>query len=198
MATRMRPSERRQLIVQIATAQFAERGFRDLSLRQVAAACEMSTPGVMHYFPTLADLLVAVLQQRDDNDLAAVATRSGPYEDFAHQIRAVLTYYREHGDEVLLFAIVEGEAVDPGHPAHRFFANRTQRNADYIRDTLASEFVNADELSLLLSAAFEGLRWQWMMRATEGFDPTERMIRVWDIVQRLGVRRPDGSLGSAD
>jgi AcrR family transcriptional regulator len=198
MATRMKPEERREQIVEIASRQFAEHGYRNRSLRQVAAACGMSAPGLMHYFPTLDSLLQAVLQRRDDVDLAAVAQRLPVDAPFADRLRTVLAYYRERGEEVRRFAIVEGEALDPGHPAHAFFAGRQQRNYEALAELLADEYCNADDVAFVLASAFEGLRWQWMMAASAEFDPTEQMVRVWQLVQRLGVpRRPDGRTDSA-
>ena len=193
MATRMKPDERRELIVEIAAQRFAEQGYRNQSLRQVAAACGMTAPGLLHYFPTLDALLEAVLQRRDDLDLATVADRLPEDAPFVDRIRAVLAYYRERGEEVRRFAIVEGEALDPAHPAHAFFAGRQQRNYEMLQQMLADEYDNAEELAFVLAAAFEGLRWQWMMAASDEFDPTDRMVRMWQTVERLGVPRRPGA-----
>jgi AcrR family transcriptional regulator len=200
VATRMKPEDRRELILGVAAEQFAEHGYRNLSMRQLAGACDMSAPGLMHYFPTVELLLEAVLERRDVRDLAAAATRYPADATFTERVRATIAHYRENSSEVHHFAIVEGEALDPRHPAHQFFRRRQQRNHDLMLELLEDHYDNAEELTFLLAAALEGLRWRWMASSPE-FDPTESMIRAWEMVSRLGMSRSDeldaGGRGSA-
>lgn len=187
MAKRMNPDERRELILSTAAEQFATLGYRNLSLRQIAAACGMSAPGVMHYFRTLEDLLNAVLQRREEMDMAALGLPLASQLGLLEGVRAAMAYYGERGEEVHQFAIIEGEAVDPAHPAHRYFTERHQRYYRYVEEALRSEYQNGSDLAPVVYAAVEGLRWQWMWGRLDVQQVEERMTQVWETLKPLGI-----------
>src|SRR3954451_13920566 len=71
MAESERGAVTREHILNTATAMFGEAGYRGASLRDIAARCGLTHPGLLYHFPTKAGLLEAVLQRRDHADSAA-------------------------------------------------------------------------------------------------------------------------------
>ena len=61
--TRERGEATRQLLLDEASRQFAERGFNGTSLSAIAAACGLGNAGVLHHFPSKARLYKAVLER---------------------------------------------------------------------------------------------------------------------------------------
>ena len=59
------PAERRSEIVDAAIDIFGRQGYRQGSLREVAAAVGLTVPGLLHYFPSKEALLAATLEQRN-------------------------------------------------------------------------------------------------------------------------------------
>lgn len=189
MATRMQPADRREHILDVAAAVFAAHGFSSVSMRQVAKECGMSAPGVMHHFPTMADLLTALLRRREEHNFEAARATLPADAPFRAQVEATLAFYDERPDEVRMFQMLEGESIHPEHPAHEFFRERIETfRAEYAR-ALASEYRNADELGFLTFTVIEGLR------AQQARDPEFSLLDGWrrvaDVVFAAGVPRRD-------
>ena len=95
MAQRLQPHVRRARILETAMSITDAEGHRGLTMARLARECAMSTPGLLHYFPDIDSLLVAVVQHRDERDLSALvaafsardarsswkAPRAAPLED---------------------------------------------------------------------------------------------------------------------
>src|SRR5687768_3303093 len=58
----------RDAIVDAALRAFAQRGYRGASIDSIAVEVGVSRQGVLHHFPSKVDLLVAVLEHRDELD----------------------------------------------------------------------------------------------------------------------------------
>ena len=93
MAARMRPDERRAVLLAAAAEAFAQAGYADASVADVAALAGVSEPLVFRYFPTKAELHAAVvrgwaadLATRQDAAVAAVPPGT-PVRD---RVRALL------------------------------------------------------------------------------------------------------------
>src|SRR5918994_1693188 len=72
MASRAQGEETRTRLVHAAVELFAQQGARGTSLDAVAKAAGVTRQGLLHYFPSKTDLLLAVLEQRDQDDRATV------------------------------------------------------------------------------------------------------------------------------
>ena len=111
MARRLTPEVRRAEIIATADDLIAAEGYRSLSLREVARRCGMSAPGLMHYFPDMPSLLHAVLEHRDEVDLATITaqhTNGARIEDI---IEGALVYYEQAGEVTRRF---DALVVAPG------------------------------------------------------------------------------------
>lgn len=116
--------DRRQRILAAAQRLFATQGSRGTSLGQIAREAGISAAGLLHHFDSKEQLLNAVLDARDEGDLAGFDA-SG---DVVEQIAKVVRRYRRPSDLMGPFTVLLTENIDPGAPLHGRFAGR-QRDA---------------------------------------------------------------------
>ena len=60
----MTVTNQRERILDTALSLMAEQGAGSTSMRQLAKACELNVAGIYHYFPSKADLLRSVIEER--------------------------------------------------------------------------------------------------------------------------------------
>lgn len=157
MARRLSVEARRKEIVSTAQDLIVRKGYRDLSLREVARECGMSAPGLIHHFPTLDSLLEAVLEHRDETDIAAI-TVGDPDRTLAEVIDSAISYYAERPDDQRTFDALETEALDPQHPAHEWFVKRNDQVTESLRPLLEKEFADPETALRLLRYLLDGMR----------------------------------------
>ncbi|HKS99633.1 MAG TPA: TetR/AcrR family transcriptional regulator [Rugosimonospora sp.] len=117
-------AKRREILDQ-AMALFGEAGYRGASLREIAARCGLSHPGLLHHFPTKQSLLLAVLEHRDEvDDARLLSGRTGLAVLRGLVDLAALNATRP--GIVELFTVLSAEATAADHPAHGYFVQRYQ------------------------------------------------------------------------
>src|SRR3954470_13564238 len=104
MASRAQGEKTRARLIDAANDAFAERGLHETSLTDVAAAAGVTRQGLLHYFPSKTDLVLAVLKQRDRDDVEAVPRAAMRTGDLPAALRAILHNDREHPGVTRLFA----------------------------------------------------------------------------------------------
>jgi AcrR family transcriptional regulator len=165
-------SNRRSEIVDAAMTLFANEGYRGTSLASIAETVGLTLPGLLHYFPSKQELLVAVLEERDRRDEAAAEDRYATGQDLFTGLELLVAHNAESRNLVKLFTVLVGEAaVSPAHPAHQHFAQRYR----YVAEAIASRMdasvelgdlapdVDRDLLARLLMAVMDGLQIQWLL-----------------------------------
>jgi AcrR family transcriptional regulator len=88
-----RSNNKRQFIVDTALALMAERGVDNTSMRTLADACGLNVGALYHYFPSKADLLSAVIAERQYDALmseAPVSAGTGTPEERLAKILATI------------------------------------------------------------------------------------------------------------
>jgi AcrR family transcriptional regulator len=175
---------RRQQIIDIAIAEFAQRGVDGASLRTVGEAIGVSHAALRHYFGTRDELLVEVYRAHDE--------RSTPVSDGRSAVEIVAASAEENRTIpglVQLYATLSTDALQQSHPLttdyvrERFARIRTGL-ADLIREGQATGAVAADidpvDAASLVIAASDGLQIQWLL------DPeTVDVSRVLSLLARL-------------
>ncbi|MFD4423203.1 TetR/AcrR family transcriptional regulator, partial [Agromyces sp. NPDC058484] len=156
MARRLTPEARRAEIIEVTQSAIASDGYRGLSLREIARRCGMSAPGLMHYFSDMPTLLEAVLDHRDEVDLAAILDDDGFDMPLLEMLDTSREYYAARPAEARSFDLLEAEALDPGHPAHDYFVTRNERTFERIRPQIEREFENGDEVARVLRLLLDG------------------------------------------
>jgi AcrR family transcriptional regulator len=181
---------RRESIIRTASAYFAERGFLNATILEIAAACGISRAGLLHHFPTKDALLEAVLQARDEEDRA----RFAPYAQGAGAIGVLrgMVELAEHNRLVPglieLFVRLSAEAVAPDHPAHGYVVERYARiRSDTartvraaVRDGHLRAGIDPEDAALRLTALMDGLQSQWLVdRSIDLAEPLRRTLDEW-------------------
>lgn len=139
-------------------------GFHGTSFRQIAEATGLSQAGLAHHFPTKDDLLLAVLEQRDLDHVAASTDDHGLA--LLDGLRRILAEVHETPAITQLFTSLTAEATDPDYPGREFFVRRYER----VRGTFAAELaaggvdaVRPEVAAVLLAAVMDGLQIQWLL-----------------------------------
>lgn len=163
-----RYGDRRAEIIQAATEVIAERGYRGATLAAVAERVGLTQQGLMHYFPTKDALLVAVLEARDQWDMASAALhgRAWPLEVVANLVE----YNATRPGIVQAFTVLAGDSVTEGHPAQDYFRERYARVRDGGAEALRAEYgerlpggLTPERAATLLAAVMDGLQVQWLL-----------------------------------
>ena len=172
----LRGDATRELVLDTALAMFAERGYRATSVRDIAARCGMTHPGLLYHFPSKAALLMAALQRRDDVDCVDGEIRDLGFNqlDARAVLRHLINSAKNNASKrglVELFANLSVEATAPDHPAHDYFVERyavlkatvTRGFADLEREGALRPGVVPDIAAAQVIAAMDGLQIQWLL-----------------------------------
>ncbi|MEC4016163.1 TetR/AcrR family transcriptional regulator [Streptomyces sp. H27-D2] len=168
-AVSRRGEERRAEILRAALEVIAERGYRGATLGAVAERVGLTQQGLLHYFRTKEDLLVAVLEARDQWDTGSAA-RHGEGRWPLDLVGSLVDYNAMRPGIVQTFSALLGESVTDGHPAREFFTHRYSLVRDDMAATLRGEFgerlpggLTPEQAAPLLVAVMDGLQFQWLL-----------------------------------
>lgn len=176
---------KRQEILETALEVVAAQGYRNASVRDIAEAANLSPAGLLHYFGSKEDLLVAIIQERDAKD-----GLRAPEVDFMTQFLTVMRENSKVPGLVYLYSLLSVEAADPDHPAHTYFVARrnmvTQLATEVIegaqeRGEMRSD-LTPEWITRAMHALADGLQNAWLI------DPTVDMAA--DIEQFVALLRP--------
>ncbi|MFM9554844.1 TetR/AcrR family transcriptional regulator [Streptomyces caniscabiei] len=190
--------ERREQILRAALDVFSEHGDRGASLKEIADRAGMSQAGVLHYFDSREELLLAVLAQRDALDAEATADVKSPGDAVAR----TAAHNTQQRGLVDLFVTLSAAASDPEHPAHSFFTRRYADLTERIEDGLRTAQergeirtdVRSDQMARMMLALSDGLQLQWLL------DPGVDMAETLEAFNRMclgGVAARDGDAHQA-
>jgi AcrR family transcriptional regulator len=123
--TRLSSSERRSAILDAAIRLFAERGFRGVTTRELAAVVGVSEPVLYQHFPSKKDLYNAIIEASMDQQyydalsgLEQAAIEADDRQFFLHLAQEMLCWHRSRPELVRLklFAALEGhDLMDSFH-----------------------------------------------------------------------------------
>lgn len=157
---------RREEILESALDVIGRRGYQNASLKQIAEVVGVTPAALLHYFGSKEELFTEVLRTRDEHDLMA------PHPADPTDAKAAFVDVIRHNTEVPgiveLFSRLAVDAVDPEHPAHRYFLDRSER----LRESIADAFDRDDQrqavmdpatMARVIQAVSDGLQIQWMI-----------------------------------
>jgi AcrR family transcriptional regulator len=173
--TRLTPDARRHQVVLEATRLIARAGFNAVSLGDIADACGIRKSSVLHYFPTMGDLLRGVLAQRDVEVGKAHPPPTGldtPQGVDAY-LRVVIRANLESRELIRLFVVLRTEAFDSEHPAHEYFAERDALARAEL-EAMLSWKADPTTAALELLSFWQGLESIWVNNPSVDFQA------VWD------------------
>jgi len=144
----------RTRLLDAAATVFARRGFAAASLDEVAEEASLTKGAVYSNFESKDDLIVALLDERLDRRLMAIATEVNVHDDLRHQIEQAGNAYAwtvEHERESYLLGVEFSVHVARHPELRRKFSKRfSDTRATYAR--LIAEYSEAEGLTLPLPA----------------------------------------------
>jgi AcrR family transcriptional regulator len=145
----------RQLISDTATEMFLERGFDEVRVSEVAAACEISEKTVYNYFPTKESLLL----DREESMAESIRRALGPGATHASPIEAAVAEIEIEVNKIFEeFQARSADGVDP---------SMLLRFADLIESTPSLRAAQRDMMDRLVQVAAES------MAARAGVNPDD-------------------------
>ncbi len=162
--------ERRQEIVRAAARTFGAKGYQKGSLIEIAEQVGMTHAGVLHHFGSKEQLLIAVLEYRDLQDLEARNGRMMPLgmDLFRHLVHTALVNTQREG-LVQTYVVITGESVTQDHPASEYVKERFESLRGHLED--AFRLVCGPDLdedlchhaAAAIIGLMDGIQLQWLV-----------------------------------
>lgn len=127
---------RRERILDAAIVAFGQSGFHTATLAEIARACGISRPGLLHHFDSKEALLTAVLERRDQIDSATFLTATARSISPLQAIVDIVAENAKTPGLTELYAVLSAEATNPQHPAHDYFTSLYGRLRVNLREAL--------------------------------------------------------------
>jgi AcrR family transcriptional regulator len=129
----------------------------------------MSQTSLLHYFPSKRDLLMSVLERRDE--ITSGAFPDDMEEGLADSVIRTALYNEDIPGVIELYTVLCAESVTDEHPGRDYFTERYERlRASYGRrfEELAAvgrlrPGVDPDQAATSLVALWDGLQTQWLL-----------------------------------
>lgn len=118
--------ERQARVLAAALEVYAEGGY-GAPIAAVAKRAGLTLPGLLHYYPTKDDLLLALLESHDAESDALMAPESTDWRQALRQLGAINRQNLAKPEVVRLFSILNAESLTRDHPAADWFRRRTDR-----------------------------------------------------------------------
>ncbi|MBX5223026.1 TetR/AcrR family transcriptional regulator [Rhizobium sp. NLR8a] len=169
--------ERRAEILAAAMRRFAEDGYQNAAIGDIARDVGLSLPGLLHHFPTKVELLLAILAKRDLDS----ANFIGHFRsDVSALLKGMVEIFRRNTEMIEVvraFAILNAESLMKDHPAKAWFLDRTaEMQKDIaatferaIADGSIDKGIDSKAMAAELIAVMDGLQMLWL-RDPDRFD----------------------------
>ncbi|OYC97977.1 TetR/AcrR family transcriptional regulator [Microbacterium sp. Yaish 1] len=175
--TKSRPATlvRRREILDAAQEIFGAKGFANGTLQDIADQVGMTHAGILHHFGSKDQLLLEVLEHRDQTDVADLdgGRIPGGMALFRHLVRTAMMNMRRAG-LVQTYAVLSAESVTDDHPGRAYFEHRyteLRRDLREAFERICEERGITDPGSIEYGAAailavMDGLQVQWLLDPT--------------------------------
>jgi AcrR family transcriptional regulator len=188
--------DRRQRILTAAQRLLTRNGSRGTTLGQIAREAGVSPAGLLHHFESKEQLLHAVLDARDADDLAAADFRADPIE----QLEKVADRYQRAPELIGMFTVLLTENLNPDAPLHERFLSRYRLSVEIIasgirRGQRAGKYrsdVDAAVKAAEIVAFLTGMETSWLL------DPSLPLSEVFheytsSLARQLACSQPSGT-----
>lgn len=157
---------RREEILESALDVIGRKGYQNASLKQIAELVGVTPAALLHYFGSKEELFTEVLRKRDEHD-GMMPQTPNPVDGKSAFID-VIRHNTEVPGVVELFSRLSVDAVDPAHPAHQYFLERSEKLRESITDSFVHDAahratLDPDTMARVIQAVADGLQLQWMI-----------------------------------
>ncbi len=163
---------KRKEILQAALDIFGSKGYKGGSLVEIAERVGMTHAGILHHFGSKDQLLLEVLQFRDDTDVEHLDGQHIPdgMDLFHHLVRTAFLNARRAGI-VQAYAVLSAESVTDDNPGRAFFQDRYRTLRGQVADAFATVCAErgittpdtVEHASAAILAVMDGLQVQWLL-----------------------------------
>ncbi|MBY4627993.1 TetR/AcrR family transcriptional regulator [Rhizobium croatiense] len=168
---------RRAEILAAAMRRFAEDGYQNAAIGDIAQDVGLSLPGLLHHFPTKVDLLLAILDKRD---LESADFIDHYRLDLRGLLKGMVSVFRRNAEMLEVtraFAILNAESLMKDHPAKAWFLDRATQMQKHIAATFEraaangsfAKNIDSKAMAAELIAVMDGLQMLWL-RDPDRFD----------------------------
>ncbi|MFJ3802612.1 TetR/AcrR family transcriptional regulator [Streptomyces sp. NPDC090088] len=162
---------RRAEIVRAARDSFAERGYANASLRDIAERAGITHAGLLHHFHNKDELLAEVLADRDSEDWQQGVDEVDSTERLGSYLAELIRHHQKAPELMRLWIELAAAASRPDHPAHTYFVDRYERSRAQFSDGFPDEAarftlrqgVSPESAAVLFQAVLNGLQLQWIL-----------------------------------
>ncbi|MBT1164214.1 TetR/AcrR family transcriptional regulator [Bifidobacterium felsineum] len=158
--------DRRNAIIEATVESFGKLGYYGTSLQRIATEVGLTKAGVLHYVGSKEGLLELVLGEVYDKETialtAGMVTEDRPL--IPDMLRRVVAVNAKRPSLVHMFSTLSAEALDSGHPAHAYFADRerqTVANAQNINWSVPNG-VNVEHVLQAAFSMMDGIQLRWL------------------------------------
>lgn len=174
------PNLRRQQILDEATRLIGLQGYNGLTVQELARRCGLTNGGLLYYFESKEQLLIAILENRDKREAAIIhadleieRATSGK-TNYARRtvlqiFRSIIARSAAQPELIRFHTVLQAEALNTEHPAYNHFLRREAAVLNDFAKALAGHVNNPDEAARQVLALIGGLEQQWL-RADMAFD----------------------------
>lgn len=149
----------------------AANGYQGSSLSSIAVDAGLTTPGLLHHFPSKNHLLVALLEERDRLEAARSGLEHTRGLAALDRLLELAERNKRDPEVVRAFTVLVGESVSAEHPARRWAQQRYPRfQADIaaalrrgVEDGEIRSDVDLDAIAAEIIAMMDGLQVQWVL-----------------------------------
>ncbi|MFK0156552.1 TetR/AcrR family transcriptional regulator [Streptomyces sp. NPDC090499] len=192
---------RRADIIRAARASFAENSYAGASLRDIAKRAGITHASLLHHFESKDELLTAVLAQRDDEEWETGFAGGDAHDSPKEYLAETLLAHQKAPELMRLWAELSAAASRADHPAHAYFAGRSERVHTYTVEVMKQreaqgrlpEGLDPESAAALLLAVLHGLQAQWLLK--RDLDIIVPLNRFLDLVLLPGDEH--GSAGAS-
>src|SRR6185369_6421224 len=143
----------RERILNAALQLFREKGFDETTMRDVAAAAEMSTGAAYYYFRSKEELVMALYVRSAEEKRTFLPAALQATRDFKKRLHAIIdANFQSFADHRRLFRALARIGMDPSHPLAPFAketAPMRDEGIEYFRTALQEVKVPKDLVDIL-------------------------------------------------
>ncbi|MBI9049944.1 MAG: TetR/AcrR family transcriptional regulator [Anaerolineaceae bacterium] len=160
-------------IIKEANRIFGENGFHGTRMSDIAREAGLTGPGLLHHFSCKEDLLIAVLENRDQTDQKRLEELFGNLDSnqTLQTLQTLVEYNQTAPEMVRLFTILVTESIAFDHPGHEFFVERYRNYRGLYIDLMRKyqdeghirKDIDVEHISMIMMAMMDGMQIQWLL-----------------------------------